>query len=92
MAKEPRHQQLERAFRRRKIKFKTGSAEILPEHFLLAMLAGGTALLRPAVARRLLGLPDHEGTVYALRIGGMERHAKQFARLSPRVPGNPEPA
>ena len=37
----------------------------------IAMLAGGTALLRPAVARRLLGLPDHEGTVYALRIGGM---------------------
>ena len=38
---------------------------------VLSGTAGLTALARPALARRLLGLPDAEPTVYALRIGGM---------------------
>jgi hypothetical protein len=37
----------------------------------LTMLVGGTALVRPALARQLLHLPEHEATVYGLRIGGM---------------------
>lgn len=33
--------------------------------------AGLTILVRPALARRVLRLPDAEATTYALRIGGM---------------------
>jgi hypothetical protein len=37
----------------------------------LAGAAGLTALVRPALARRALRLPDVEASVYALRIAGM---------------------
>lgn len=38
----------------------------------LAILAIGlTALLRPSLARALLGMPDGEAATYALRIAGM---------------------
>ena len=37
---------------------------------VLALLAGGTMLARPAIARGLIGLEDSEGATYALRIGG----------------------
>ena len=33
--------------------------------------AGLTTLVRPALARRALGLPQAEATTYALRIAGM---------------------
>ena len=33
--------------------------------------AGLTALVRPSLTRRALGLPDAEATTYALRIAGM---------------------
>ena len=37
----------------------------------LAGTAGVTTLVRPALARRALRLPDAEPTVYGLRIAGM---------------------
>jgi len=36
-----------------------------------AGIAGLTTLVRPALARRALRLPDTEATTYALRIAGM---------------------
>jgi hypothetical protein len=32
---------------------------------------GLTTLLRPSITRSLLGMPNHEATIYILRIGGM---------------------
>ena len=37
----------------------------------VALAAGVAALVSPALARRLLNLPDGEAATYGLRIGGM---------------------
>ena len=36
----------------------------------VALLIGGTALLRPALARRVLGMRAGDAATYVLRIGG----------------------
>lgn len=37
---------------------------------IVALLLGAFPLLRPGAARRLLGLADSDGAVYALRMAG----------------------